>query len=121
MKKILLVLLTLVISINVFPQAESYKDKNICSIKAEHFVKQKLSYPKEAKFNRKIVHETDGYGSATVLGKVNTKNAYGVKIEYVYKIWLTHNGKEWTDNNNWEMKKLIIEDSSTKQQYVFTE
>lgn len=119
MKKVLLVLFVLVLNAGVFAQSNVYRDKSKCYITAQDFIKQKLKYPKEAKFDRNVVHETDGYGSAILLGKVTAKNAFGIQSEYVYKIWLDHNGKDWTELRNWTMKKLIMEDVSTGEQKVY--
>ncbi len=116
-KKLLLVLL--LIPLFAHSQTNVYQDKNKCYITAQDFVKSKLKFPKEAKFDRNVVHETNGYGNAIVLGKVTAKNALGIQTEYVYKIWISHNGGEWTDSRNWTMTKLILEDSSSKEQAVF--
>ncbi|GHV27483.1 hypothetical protein FACS1894176_09440 [Bacteroidia bacterium] len=102
-----------------FVQSDSYTNKNRAYITAQDFVKQKLNYPKEAEFNSNVVHETDGYGKCIVLGKVTAKNAFGVRTEYVYKIWLSHNGGDWTTLSNWSYSKLIIEDTKTQKQTVF--
>lgn len=118
MKRIL-VLLVVTLSLGAYSQNNTYLDKNKCYITAQDFVKMKLKFPKEAKFDKNVVHETNGYGSAIVLGKVTAKNGFGVMSEYVYKIWINHNGRDWTDIDNWSMERLILEDSSTKKQQVF--
>jgi hypothetical protein len=120
MKKIVLLVFVACLSLSLFAQADAYQSKYKAYIIAQDFVKQKFKYPKEAKFDSNVVHETNGYEKCIVLGKVTAKNAFGVHTEYVYKIWLEHNGKEWTDLNNWTYTKLILEDSATGEQSVFT-
>lgn len=120
MKKRLLFASILLLTLSPsFAQSDAYRDKSKCFITAQDFVKSKLKYPKEARFDRSVVHETNGVGSSILLGKVMAKNAIGIQTEYVYKIWLSHNGKDWTDSRNWSMTRLILEDSSTNEQTVF--
>ena len=119
MKKIVLITALMCICILSFSQTDSYLKKFRCSIISEEIVRSKLKYPKEAKFNSDVVHETNGYGKAIVLRKFIAKNAYGVQSNYVYKIWLSHNGKDWTERNNWNYSKLIIENSDTGKQQVY--
>lgn len=118
MKKIILFLFV-AFSLATYSQNDVYKDETKCYIAAQDFVKAKFKYSKEVKFVGNFFHETNGYGNAIVLGKVIAKNAFGVRSEYVYKIWLNHNGLDWTDKKNWTMTKLIIEDSATGKQQVF--
>lgn len=96
----------------------AYNDKGKCSIIARSFVEKNIKYPKESSFNSSTVHSTDGYGKAIVLGKFTAKNGFGVKSEYGYKIWLEHNGRDWSDVSNWKYSKLIIEDAVTGKQQV---
>lgn len=102
------------------PYATSDKSKSY--VISKDFVKKCVLYPSETKFIEPYgyVHEKTGQNECTVLGKFITKNTYGVKIEYVYKIWLTHNGDEWEDINNWQCPKLKIESVSTGETKVFT-
>ena len=94
-------------------------DGTKCAIISEHFVKSKMNYPRETKFRTsKHVHEVEN-GQAVILNKFTTKNAFGVEIEYVYKIWLTFNGGEWEDIENWKYTNLIIENTATREQYKF--
>lgn len=82
-----------------------------CSIMSQDFVKSKLKYPEEVNFEQMgYVHEREGV-YAIILNKFTAKNGFGVEISYVYKIWLKFNGGDWSDINNWEYKKLIIEGS----------
>lgn len=119
MKKLFLVAIMAMFCSVIFAQTDSYKNKNRAFIIAQDFVKKKLNHPKEAKFYNDVVHETNGYSNCIVLGRVDAKNSFGVTTSYVYKIWLNHNGKEWTDINNWVFTKLIIENSNTEKQSVF--
>lgn len=117
MKKLLFVLVAMMPLLVLGQDAST--NKNRAYITAQEFVKQKLKFPKEADFNNSVVHETQGSGKCTVLGKVTAKNAFGVRTEYAYKIWLVHNGKDWTEQSNWRYTKLILEDTSTGKQQVF--
>lgn len=116
-----MVLVLLSMSVYVFGQADSYKKIARAYIISQDFVKAKLNHPKDAKFYSDVVHEPGSYGSCVVLGKVDAKNSYGITTRYVYKIWLLHNGKEWTDKQNWSFTKLIIENAANKKQEVFYE
>ena len=94
-------------------------DGTKCAIMSEDFVKATLTYPKESKFKTSShSHEVEG-GQAVVMNKFKKKNAFGVTSEHVYKIWMTFNGGEWNDINNWSYTKLIIENSSTGEQYQY--
>lgn len=42
-----------------------------------------------------------------------------MESEYVYKIWLTDKGGDWTDKDTWECTKLLIENATTKEQNTF--
>lgn len=98
------------------PDTETYKIRSRCAVMSEDFVKQKLQYPQEAEFSTsEAIHEIGEYGECIILGKVTSKNAYGVRTSYIYKIWLFHNGREWNDINNWSYSKLILEDENKKQ------
>lgn len=100
----------------------SCDDNNITDTKAyvmsQDFVEQQFKYPKEVDFNSEFVFEIDIDGTYIVLGKVIAKNALGVKSEYTYKVWLKFNSGDWADKNNWECKKIIIEDNATGEQHI---
>ena len=90
-----------------------------CSIMAEDFVKSKLKYPNEVRFNTdQFVHEVEGT-QAIVLNKFTAKNSFGVESNFAYKIWLSFNGGDWSDINNWSYSKLIIENSDTGEQEIY--
>jgi hypothetical protein len=119
MKKVLLLCL-LVTALGM--QAQDYaSEKNKSYIIAKDFVKVKFQYPAEVKFDIDIIHEKVGYRKCTILGKLTAKNGFGVKSEYVYKIELAYKGGEWTDSENWTFSKIIIEDSATQKQQVYTD
>ena len=120
MRKVLFLLVTLALSVGVYAQSNTYKDGGKCSIASPDFVKEKLNYPKTAKFNKSHVHEENGYQKAIVIAKLTAKNAFGVESEYVYKIWMTHNGGDWTEKENWKMTKMILENASTGEQKIYT-
>jgi len=90
-----------------------------CAIISEDFVKSKLKFPLEGKIRTSNhVHEVEN-GQAIVINKFTAKNAFGVKSEYVYKIWMSFKGGEWEDIKNWSYSKLIIENTATGEQTVF--
>lgn len=106
-------------SISAFAQNDTYRNKGNCIVTAKEFVKSKLKYPKSADFEWGGVHETNGFGKAIVMGKFTAKNAFAMETEYVFKTWMTHNGKAWTDIKNWTLDKLVLEDVNTGKQEVF--
>lgn len=94
-------------------------DGTKCAIISEDFVKSKMNFPKETKIKTSgHVHEVEN-GKAVILNKFTTKNAFGVEIEYVYKIWMSFTGGEWEDIENWSYSRLIIENTATGEQYEF--
>lgn len=104
---------------NLLYISEIIYDGTKCAIISEDFVKSKMMYPRETKFKTSThVHEVEG-NKAVVLNKFHSKNSFGVKVDYIYKIWMTHNGNDWTDINNWTMIKLVIESPSTGEQFTF--
>ncbi len=117
MKTILILLVLINITVCISAQ-DAAINKNRSYITAQEFVKQNLEHANSAKFNDNVVHEVLGNGKAIVLGKVVVNNAFGIPKEYSYKIWLLHNGKDWTSLSNWKMEKLILEDINTKQQQI---
>lgn len=119
MKKSFLIFITLIVAFsNLKSQTDSYSNGVRCKTISQDIVKENLKYPQEAKFSSSYVHEENGYGKCIVLGQVTAKNAFGVKSLYTYKIWMTHNGKEWSIRNNWELEKLILEDENKKQTII---
>jgi hypothetical protein len=97
----------------------SYNNKNHAYITSQNFVKEYVKYPNTVKFlNTSAVHETDGYGKCIVLAKFTAKNAYGIESEYIYKIWLTDKGGDWTENDKCECTKLLIENVGTGEKNI---
>lgn len=103
------------------PNATSDESKSY--VISQDFVKKIVLYPRETKFIEPygVVHEKTKQNECTIIGKFVTKNSYGVKIEYVYKAWLSHNGDEWEDINNWQCQKLIIESVNTGETKVYAD
>jgi hypothetical protein len=90
-----------------------------CALISEDFVKSKLKFPLESEFKTSAhIHEVEG-NQAIVINKFTTKNAFGVTSEYVYKIWMTFNGGDWENVENWSYSKLIIENTATGEKQVF--
>jgi|GEM_PF-4738828 hypothetical protein len=119
MKKSFLIFVSLFATIfSLKSQSDSYKNEFRCKITAQDFVKENLKYPQEAKFSNSFVYEENGYSKCIILGQVTAKNAYGTKSLYTFKIWMTHNGNEWTDIKNWELERLILEDEEKKQTII---
>lgn len=109
MKKILFVLM-LMFSISAFAQDYS-KEKSKSFVIAQDFVKKQFKHPKETTFEKLTVkHEHIKPYHCTVLGKVTGKNAYGIKTEYIYKIWLQYLGGEWAEIKNWKQEKIVLEE-----------
>lgn len=98
------------LSISVF--AEDYtKEKAKSFVIAQDFVKKQFKYPKETSFEKLTVkHEHLKPYQCSVLGKVTAKNAYGVQVNYIYKIWLQYLDGEWTDTKNWLQVKIVLEE-----------
>lgn len=120
MKKILLVIIGLVFS---FISCDSSVDiKSRASIISEDFVKERLNYPATADFGWDTVWTPDylDENRGTLLKKFTAKNAFGVPIEYVYKIDIRYLGGEWTDTSNWTYDYLIIEEVQSRKQHYYT-
>lgn len=96
---------------NSYAVEEILDDGSKCSIISQDFVKSKLKYPEECDFENMSYQHKRENNYAIILNKFTSKNGYGVKISYVYKIWLQFNGGEWNDINNWSYNQLIIEGS----------
>ncbi|MDR3140893.1 MAG: hypothetical protein LBU37_04100 [Tannerellaceae bacterium] len=108
--RLLLLFFLFTFSTSIIAQDYASERSKSCVI-AENFVKRNLKYPKEASFSLlTTIHESIDYRKCTVLGKVTTKNAYGVKIEYIYKVWLEYLGGDWSDINNWKQLKIVFEE-----------
>lgn len=85
------------------------EDENKCRVMAESFVKKRTISPRSTKFSGGFVHEPQGSDKVKVLGKFTTKNAYGVELEYHYRMWLKFNGGDWADELNWEVLSFEYE------------
>lgn len=71
---------------------------------AEDFIKRDLRYPAEAEFSiLECVRESQNDGSIMVMRKFTAKNGFGVKSEYIYKLYLNFKGGEEYNKNNWEL------------------
>jgi hypothetical protein len=85
---------------------------------SEDFVKEHLQYPEEADFSTlRCNTEIDG-DQFVVLSYVISKNAFGVKNKIIYKIWLTYNGRNDVDIENWKCEKIILEEENGKQTII---
>lgn len=89
------------------------------SIKSEYYVKQKLSFSEEAKFEGDRRGEETAKNEFTVYQQLTAKNAFGVKTLYTYKIKMKFKGGEWTDIENWEYADLIIENTTTHEKQTY--
>jgi hypothetical protein len=76
---------------------------------AQCFVKKETLSPKSTKFNISYGHEKVNDDIVKIVGKFTTKNAYGVEIEYHFRIKMKFKGGEWEDENNWEVISLEFE------------
>ena len=85
------------------------EDKWKCQVMAEDFVARQAISPGSTKFGGGAVHEPISSNSVKVLGKFTTKNAYGVELEYHYRIKMRFNGGDWADNANWEVLSFEYE------------
>ena len=92
---------------------------NRAGIISENFVKDRLKFPAEVEFNKDIRGQELSDTTFIVYQKFNAKNAFGVKVSYVYKAKMVFLGGDWADINNWSYNQLIIENVSTGEQSVF--
>lgn len=92
------------------------------SVMSEDFVKAKLNYPATADFERDNVWEpkNEEGTEGVIMKKFTASNAFGVPIQYIYKIYMIYLGDEWTDINNWTYKYMIIEEIPSGKQMRFT-
>lgn len=120
MKKFLLVIIGLVFGL--ISCDSSVNIKSGASIISEDFVKERLNYPTTTDFDRDVVWTPDylDENRGTLLKKFTAKNAFGVSMDYVYKIDIRFLGGEWTDANNWTYDYLIIEEVPSGKQYYYT-
>lgn len=88
-------------------------------IMSEEFVKQRMSNPAEVKFDGDVRGETISSRKFIVYQKFTTKNDYGVKKSYVYKISMIYRGGDWAEIKSWTYDSLIIEDLGSGKQYKF--
>ena len=116
MKKCLFLLLML-ISVNVMGQEASLTRAGIMS---EDFVKARLNNPEEVKFEGGYRGKEESPTKFMVYQKGYTKNDFGVKKSFVYKIHMIYKGGEWEEKDNWTYDLLIIEEANTGRQYKFT-
>ena len=99
----------------VFSQSESG-----AMIVSEAYVKSVLNYPSTAKFKSfSQIVEKEGWDTYIVLGKVSATNAFGVKSDMVYKIWLKYKSGDDTKKSSWICPKLILEEEGSGKQHVF--
>lgn len=119
MKKLLVCLFLLgLIACNEKVGTENKQQSLIIS---QDFVKQKIMYPENTEFENDVVHEIVGTNQCNILAKFKTKNSFGVESEFVYKMTLSYKGGDWTDLNNWEFSKFIIENVVTGEQQSFSD
>ena len=85
----------------------------------EDFVRPLMKYPKEVEFEDNAKGELVKDNLFKVLQKFTAKNAFGVKSEYVYKIFIAYTGGDWTEKNNWVYQQIIIENVSTGEQNIY--
>ena len=115
MKKCLFLMLVLV-SVSVMGQEATLTRAGIMS---EYFVKARLNNPEEVKFEGGYRGSAESSTKFMVYQKGYTKNDFGVKKSFVYKIHMIFKGGEWTEQKNWTYDLLIIEEVNTGKQYRF--
>ena len=79
-------------------------------VMSEDFILEQLSYGDEAEFSSfdcSTTNEPDG--SYTVLRKVEVKNGFGVKSEYVFKLNMSFIGGNSVDIKNWKLNHIDSE------------
>jgi len=75
------------------------------------FIKKDLRYPAEAEFSIfDCVRESQNDGSIMVMRRFTAKNGFGVKSEYIYKVYLYFKGGEKYNINNWELISIQSEE-----------
>lgn len=121
MKKCLLLMVMLLMLPSMII-ANSNEDANHrrAGIMSEAFVKQRMSNPAEVKFDGDVRGETISYNKFIVFQKFTTKNDYGVRKSYVYKVSMIFRGGDWDELKNWTYDSLVIEDVGTGKQYKYS-
>lgn len=89
------------------------------AIISEEFVTTRMKFPSEVDFNGDRRGSETSKNEYDVLQKFTAKNAFGVKVSYVYKIHMIYKSGDWADKNNWTYNSLIIEDVSSGQQFRY--
>ena len=85
-------------------------EPNPC-LMAEDFIKTDLNYPKEASMSIfDCSKETNSDGSYSILTKIEAKNSFGIKKDFIYKVTLSYNGGITTDIRNWTLIKIQSEE-----------
>lgn len=88
----------------------SDENANPCII-SKDFIKQDLTNPDEADFALfDCSTDKNSNGTYTILRKVITKNVYGVKKSYIYKLTIGYKGGNWVDISNWDLIKMQSEE-----------
>lgn len=118
MKKLLL-LLGVVLLLGGCDASVGMRSK--ASVMSEDFVLQRLRYPATADFESLGViwePENEEGTKGVLIKKFTAKNAFGVPIQYIFKIKIEFLGGEWELIENWTYDYLIIEEiPSGKQEY----
>lgn len=86
---------------------------------SEGYVTQRLRFPEEVDFNGDYRGSETSKNEFDVYQKFTAKNAFGVKVSYVYKIHMIYKSGDWSDINNWTYDNLVIEDVSTGEQFRY--
>lgn len=89
------------------------------AIMSEDFVAARMRFPAEVEYDGDRRGSETGTNEYIVYQKFTSKNAYGVKVSYIYKIHMIYKFGDWTDINSWTYDSLIIEDIATGQQYKY--
>ena len=90
------------------------------AIISEDFVTPRMRFPAEVEFDGDRRGSETSTNEYDVFQKFTAKNAFGVKVSYVYKIHMIYKSGDWADINNWTYNALIIEDISTGQQFRYS-
>lgn len=88
-------------------------------IMSEDIVKEKMRYPSEVEFKDEYLGEEISPTQFKVLRRFTAKNAFGVKSDYAYRIYMTFKGEDWAVLNNWEYEDLTIENVATGEQNFY--
>ncbi len=119
MKKIFLLLMLFASSLAGCNMQKSDESANLtrAGIISETFVKQALTNSEEVDFKGDVRGEDMGLGKFLVYQQFTTKNDFGVKKLYVYKILMNYISGDWSDAQNWKYESLLIEDVATGKQF----